>query len=112
MALLADVHDFNDGTVSADTFAASTVAPVNALRYSGYTVFSPPRAASSGTQFSGPTLDRGSPAVSHSVRAGLFPGRKCGTQWRSVPPFSAKEPLHVSIVKLFPCATVYVVEWM
>ena len=39
------------------------------------------------------------PVVIHSVNASvLVPGRKCGTKWRSVPPFSATAgPLHCSV---------------
>src|SRR6185295_20132485 len=78
-----------DGTVIASTFAASTFKPLTAERYSGYSVLTPPRVGSSGSQLSS---RRNSPI------ALFWPGRKCGTQWRSPPPFwPVEEPLHVSM---------------
>src|SRR6266699_292051 len=75
--------DRDDGTVKLATEAE----PFNVDLYSGYTVFTPPRTASSGIPGS---------FFSHSFQAVFWPGRKCGTWCLSVPPFSANsEPLQV-----------------
>src|SRR5215510_2227456 len=74
--------DLDDGM---DKLAAEA-DPFKVDLYSGYTVFTPPRTASSGIPGS---------FFSQSFQAVFWPGRKCGTWCRSVPPFSAKaEPLH------------------
>src|SRR4029453_13740480 len=75
---------------------AELADPIKVYRYSGYIVFTPPLVGSTGTQSS---------FFNHSVSAVFWPGRKCGTGGRSVPPFSAnEEPLDVSV------ATVLVVS--
>ena len=56
----------DDGTFKL----AALTEPPKVARYSGYSVFTPPRVGSTGTQSS---------AFSHSVRAVFCPGRKCGT---------------------------------
>src|SRR5216117_4073623 len=82
--LSTETAEWENGTLRLLTLAE----PFNVDRYSGYRVFTPPRVGSTGTQSS---------TFSHSVRAVFWPGRKCGTWCRSVPPFSAKdEALQVS----------------
>src|SRR5438093_5083617 len=77
--------DRDDGTVKV----AREAEPFNVDLYSGYTVFTPPRTATSGIPGS---------FFSQSSQAVFWPGRKWGTWCRSVPPFSAKaEPLQVSV---------------
>jgi hypothetical protein len=68
----------DEGTVRLLTF----VEPLSTARYSGYKVLTPPRIGSNGTHGS---------SFRNSPIALFCPGRKCGTQWRSVPPFSAND---------------------
>src|SRR5262249_25098673 len=77
MLLSGEKDPLDDGTFRL----LRLTEPFNVDRYSGYSVFTPPLAASTGIQSS---------VLSHSVRAVFWPGRKCGTWWRSVPPFCAK----------------------
>src|SRR5687768_11422938 len=88
----------DEGTVRLFTL----VAPFNVARYSGYSVFTPPRVGAAGIQ---------SAALSHSPSAVFCPGRKWGTQCRFVPPFSAKaDALQVSIAVVAVGSIVYVVD--
>src|SRR5436190_22253214 len=98
MALAIGTSDRDDGTLRG----CGSLDPPRVFRYSGYSVFTPPRAASAGTHGS---------FFSHSVSAVFWPGRKCGTWWRSVPPFSANAvPLQVSIATFDVRSIVYVVD--
>ena len=68
----------------------STVAVLfKTARYSGYNVLTPPRIGSNGIQ---------GWSFMNSPIPLFWPGRKCGTQCRFVPPFSANdEPVQVSM---------------
>src|SRR5688500_18816031 len=77
--------DREDGTVSLST----VIDLFKTAWYSGYNVLTPPRIGSNGIQ---------GWAFRNSPIPVFCPGRKCGTQCRSVPPFSANdEPLQTSM---------------